>query len=81
MSSFWSASEEQHPLWHEWVIRGGYRFFFLSNTGAKPVLLKRYQCLNGALTNTWKKKHKTTIDIDDIKNGYQTAKLVACASS
>jgi len=40
-----------------------------SDTGAKPVLLKRYRCLNGAWTDTLKKRsRKTTIDNDDIKN-------------
>jgi len=38
-----------------------------SDTGAKPVLFKRYRYLNGASTDTLK-KHKTTIDNDDIKN-------------
>jgi len=37
-----------------------------SETGAKPVLLKRYRCLNRYFKK--KKKHKTTIDNDDIKN-------------
>jgi len=33
-----------------------------SDTGAKPVLLKRYQFLNGARTDTLKKKKAQTDD-------------------
>jgi len=45
------------------MCRDGYRFFLLPDTDAKPVLLIWYRCLNGAWTDTQKKKHN-----GDIKN-------------